>query len=106
MTMKAIYYFIAIPSLFLCGACVKMDNPYIDKEASAPANVRDVTVENRPGGAVITYTLPDDPNLAYVKAVYEIRPGVLREAKSSLYIDTLELVGFGDTNEYPVNIYS
>ncbi len=106
MKMKAIFHLIVILSLFLCGACAKIENPYIDKDAPAPANVQDIHVESTPGGAVITYTLPDDPNLAYVEATYEIRPGIFREAKTSLYSDTLEWVGFGDTDEYRVNIYS
>ncbi len=44
-----------------------------------------------------TYDLPKDPNLSYIKAVYEAQPGVFNETKSSYYTDTLALAGYGDT---------
>src|SRR3546814_17589064 len=47
-----------------------------------------------------------DANLSHVKATYEIRPGVFREAKASSYLDTLHLVGFADTLTHKVNISS
>lgn len=79
---------------------------HIDKNAPAPAQISNVTVKAMPGGALLTYKIPTDPNLAYVKAVYEIQPGVYREAKSSFYSDTLSLVGYGDTKSHEVKIFS
>lgn len=79
---------------------------HITDDASVPAQVSDVHVEEVPGGAVITYRLPQDPSLAYVKAVYETQSGMVREAKASYYTDTLRLDGFGDTLAHAVNIYS
>lgn len=77
---------------------------YIDDSLPAPAQVTNIELVETPGGAIITYDLPNDPNLAYVKAIYDIRPGVTREAKASLYTDTLKLVGYGDTEEHQVRI--
>ena len=105
--MKKLQYFISI-LLFaaLSINCKKEINAYIDANAPAPAQVSDIKVEATPGGAIITYKIPIDLNLSYVKAVYEIQPGVFREAKSSYYTDTLALVGFGDTLSHVVKLYS
>jgi len=86
--------------------CTRETNAYIDSSIPAPELVSDIKVASTPGGAIVTYSIPDDPNLFYVKAEYEIRPGVFREAKSSYYTDTLTLVGFGDTLSHEVKIYS
>lgn len=79
---------------------------FIDSSAPAPAQVSNVTVNNRPGGAVISYTLPEDKNLLYVRAEYEIKPGVVRETKSSYFKDSLVLDGFGTPGAYDVKLFS
>ena len=77
-----------------------------DINAPAPAPVSNVTARYTPGGAVIKYTLPDDPNLRHVRAEYEIRPGLIRETSASRFVDSLVLEGFGDTQTYTVRVYS
>lgn len=104
--MKSIFYLIAAIIFSCCYSCKKEGKAYIDKNAPAPAQISGLKITSTPGGAIITYKIPDDPNLAYVKAEYEIQPGVFREAKSSYYTDTLELVGYGDTLSHEVKIYS
>ncbi|HEY8658000.1 MAG TPA: DUF5000 domain-containing lipoprotein [Hanamia sp.] len=79
---------------------------HIDENAPAPAQVSDIRITAGPGTVIMTYKIPADPNLAYVKAIYEIRPGVFREAKASYYTDTISLVGFGDTLTHTVKLYS
>ncbi|MGQ8338224.1 DUF5000 domain-containing lipoprotein [Sunxiuqinia sp. A32] len=69
-----------------------------------PGPVSDVKVENTPGGAILTYTLPTDEDLLYVKAVYSLRDGVESEVRSSLYKDTLKIAGFGDMQERQVKL--
>ncbi|MDR3184331.1 MAG: DUF4959 domain-containing protein [Prevotellaceae bacterium] len=79
---------------------------YYDPDAPAPAKLDPVTVtvKNLPGKSVIKYQTPDDENLLYVKAVYESAPGVIREAKASVFIDTLLLEGFNVAGNYPVEL--
>ncbi|MDR1221656.1 MAG: DUF4959 domain-containing protein [Tannerella sp.] len=101
--------FMTLSALVLIGwyGCKEEEHlSYPDTDAAIPGQVHDVKWESIPGGAIVTYKLPEDKSLSYVKAVYEIQPGVYREAKSSSYQDSLYLVGFGDTTEYKVNIYS
>ncbi|MEL7586214.1 MAG: DUF4959 domain-containing protein [Prolixibacteraceae bacterium] len=79
---------------------------FIDDTAPAPGQVTNVTVYNKPGGAVLKYTLPADKNLLYVRAEYEIKTGVIRETKSSYFKDSLVLEGFGIPGIYDVKLYS
>lgn len=72
-------------------------------DATPPGPVSDVVVENIPGGAILKYTLPEDEDLLCVKALYHLKNG-LAEAKSSLYNDTLKVLGFGDTEPREVTI--
>lgn len=96
-----------VGGLLLVAGCKEEGRiDHIDGKAPAPAQVTEVAVRNTPGGAVLTYQLPEDKNLLCVRAEYEIQPGVIREIKSSYYKDSLVLEGFGDTREYGVNVYS
>ena len=80
---------------------------YYDPDAPAPIaiNPNSVIVKNLPGKVIVRYERPTDENLLYVKAIYESAPGVIREAKASLYVDTLVLEGFGATGSYPAKLY-
>ncbi len=105
--MKKLYFIAALILTALGYSCTKEDRPdHIDPNAPAPAQVSSIKVQEKPGAATLSYRIPADPNLSYVKAVYEIQPGVFREARSSIYTDTLALVGFGDTLTHEVKIYS
>lgn len=104
---KQIYFFAAVLITILWYSCNKEGRiDHLDMNAPAPTQIGDVIVVAKPGGAILTYKIPKDPNLGYVKAVYEIQPGVFWEAKSSIYTDTLALVGFGDTLSHAVKVYS
>lgn len=72
----------------------------------APGPVSNVKVDPRPGGARISYSLPDDESLRYVRAEYNIRTDFARETKASLYNDNLIVDGFPDTVEYEVKLYA
>ncbi len=106
--MKKLLYIIPALLLFVLGqGCKEEDRlDHIDENAPAPQQVSNIKSEGTPGGALLTYKVPGDENLAYVKAVYEIQPGVFKEGKASYYTDTIRLEGFGDTNEYDVKVYS
>ena len=69
--------------LILLAACVKEDHKPVAPEGAAPGPVANTAVQNLPGAAKITYSLPPDDQVLYVKAVYEHQPGTKREVKSS-----------------------
>jgi hypothetical protein len=87
-------------------ACNKSLTPLDDPATAAPGPVMTPTVTNTAGGAIIAYALPKDQSLWYVKAEYEIRPGVKREVKSSFYTSTIEVEGFADTTNFEVKLYA
>jgi len=95
-----------MPLVFFTGCKEEGRIDFIDYSGSAPSLVTDIRVYNKPGGAVLKYTTPADKNLLYVRAEYEIQPGVIRETRASYYVDSLVLEGFGDEREYEVKIFS
>ncbi|MDD3036549.1 DUF4959 domain-containing protein [Bacteroides sp.] len=97
--------------ILICGAILgcKEDEvraPYGDNDTTPPKDVSNVTIKSIAGGAVLKYDIPDDPDLLYVKAVFEAKAGVVREVRSSMYIDSLVIKGIGDVNEHKVTIYA
>lgn len=88
-------------------ACNKSDiyrEPDTAGGKNKPAQVTNVQVKNYNGAAVVSYDLPDDKDLLYVEASYDIRDGVSRQIKSSYFFDTLRLEGFHDSREYTVTL--
>lgn len=72
-------------------------------DSIAPGPVSNVTVKNIPGGAILKYTLPEDEDLLCVKAIYNLKNGIA-ESKSTLYNDSLKVLGFGDTEPREVTL--
>jgi len=92
--------------IFASITCTKNHSGPIENDGVAPGAVSNPTVENLSGSAVITYTLPSDADLLYVKAVYTTERGIVREAKASYYTNKITLTGFGSTNAYEVKLYA
>ncbi|WP_343305288.1 DUF5000 domain-containing lipoprotein [Chitinophaga niabensis] len=105
--MKRHHILILLLGLFLWSSCKEKGQLiYMDDSAPAPAPVTNITVVQTPGGAKLHYKIPSDKNLLFVKAVYDIQPGVFRESETSIFKDTLIIEGFGDTQPHEVKIYS
>lgn len=100
------YTFIAT-LLVLAVACKQeiLHEP-VEKSQGAPGEVSKVEVRNGNGFAEITYVLPGNQDLSYVKAVYEVGKGTKREIKASYYTNRMILDGFGDTLEHKVELYA
>lgn len=103
--MKLKITFIALLSIFFIGCKEEFNSP-IEKDSPLTGNVSNVSVENLPGAAVLTYSVPTDPSFLYVLAEVTSKTGTIRQFKSSHYINTLKLDGFGDTNTYQVQLYA
>ncbi len=99
--------FILIISGFIAFACSEEPVGQQPVDSVPPGMVTDVKVENTSGGAILTYKLPPDEDLLYVKAVYSRKDdNIISESRSSLYTDTLKVEGFGDTRERQVKLIS
>jgi hypothetical protein len=90
----------------LCMSCSEEFHSPLNEGGGAPAPVSNPVAESLPGAARISYDMPDDRNLLYIKARAEIRPGVFREKKASSYTGSLVMDGFGDVAEHTVYLYS
>lgn len=104
MQMKIDVFMALLAGMLMCACSEEEMMPVNTDEAPSP--VSNVQVENLAGGARLTYTLPNDKNLLYVKAVYTISQHVQREVKSSYYQNYLLLDGFSDTISYGVSLYA
>lgn len=105
--MKRLTYILCIAALLTATqACKQSEVVSLVNDGGAPGPVTNATVENLAGAAKITYTLPADKDVLYVKAVYTSKQGDVRETKVSYYNNNLTVLGFGDTNEYEVKLYA
>ena len=106
-TCKSKRFISLILLMTIAWSCENVKEYTDPKDNIPPGKVTDVEVENLHGGAMITYTLPQDKDLLGVKAVYSLREdGKEYEVYSSAYRDTIILAGFPDTNEHVVNLYA
>ena len=69
----------------------------------APGSITNPRVENLPGGAKITYDLPQNDDLLCVKAYYTIN-GVEKNTTSSMYTNSLVVEGFGSTDPQTIKL--
>lgn len=64
-------------------------------ETTPPDSVSNVTFEALPGAVKLTYKLPTDKDLLYVKAIYTLDNGTKTEAAASAFTNQLLIEGFG-----------
>lgn len=90
----------------MCCGCEEEIIRQIPVDHIAPQQVTNVQVENLPGKVKIKYTLPDETDLLYVKAVYENSQGQIKEVKASSFKNNLEIVGFGLSKKQMISLIS
>ena len=108
--MKRVNYFLAGMMLLLAASCVAPEDFTNKYDDIVPDPVSNVSVENVNGGAIIYYTLPsnlDKGEMMGAKVVYSLTPdGEKMERFASPENNSIELEGYGDTNERTVSIYA
>lgn len=104
--MKTIKYFIGLWLMMTAiNSCKNTIPKPLSKSNGAPGPISNVRVENLPGAAKITYTLPDNKDLLYVRAVYTTGD-VKREVRASFYNYSLIVTGFGHSGNYEMKLYA
>lgn len=93
--------------LLLVIGCKEEDNirpfgPDVDK--GVPGVLSEIKVKNMPGGAVISYQLPQNSDIMYVKARYTVGQNRQMESRASVYGNELTVNGFGDMREHQVEL--
>ncbi|UOB18461.1 DUF5000 domain-containing lipoprotein [Abyssalbus ytuae] len=102
LKIKYIYFLAAI---FLAGCSEDEKHEPVENDSIVPKPVKNIEVTSVSGGAIIKYDLPDDNDLLYIEAVYNTKNRDFK-VRSSIYTDSLKLEGFGDTDNYNVDIFS
>lgn len=97
--------FAASSAMIACSRDYEKHEPAIDNPA-IPLQVGHITVENQAGKSVLTYSVPNDPNLLYIKASYTLSSGKQAEVKASYHSNSLVVDGFADTLEHEIKVYS
>jgi hypothetical protein len=92
-------------SIVGCGKDFNTQKP-IGSSSAVPKQVTGISVRNGSGKSVISYVVPNDSVLLYVKAEYTLSTGKKAEVKASYFSDSLVVDGFADINEHEVKLYS
>ncbi len=90
--------------LFALFACKDALEPEPIRKGDIPGVVQNFSSKPIPGGAIITYDVPEGSDLRYVKATYTLNNGTVRESKSTVYKNTLTVEGFGQAGEYGIQL--
>ena len=102
-SLKGQYYKYII-CVCLLNSCSEDQHSAYGGDGIAPGKVVINSVENTAGGAVIRFTPPNDPDLLYIKGKYSDENNIQKEVVVSSYIDSLSIIGFGLTGNYPVDV--
>lgn len=101
-TSKYLIIFLIIVGAF--NRCEEEQRGQIPLDSTPPQQITSISVENVPGGAIISYIIPEDDDLLYVKAIYTLNNGQKMEQKASAYSNKLEIVGIGKSRKQTVQI--
>jgi hypothetical protein len=82
-------------------SCAELEFGQTPTDSIPPAPLQNVEVESLPGGARISYVLPDEADISYVKCEYSSN-GIQRVVRASVYNSFLIVEGLGSTD--PVDI--
>ncbi|SHJ33177.1 protein of unknown function [Arenibacter nanhaiticus] len=102
--MKKIFSLLFVCLLLVVACEEDYEHTPITIDGEAPAGVENVQFTPVYGGFRITYDLPKDSDLLYVKAVYNNSKGEQVETRSSGYTNKIEILGFGDTEEKTITL--
>lgn len=102
-TIRLFMMVIVLISTFL--ACQEEPIGQKPTDGIAPTAITDVQVEAKPGGAKISYKLPDENDISYVLCEYISTTGEKKVARSSVYQDFLTVEGFGEIKPVSFSLY-
>ena len=99
--MKNKYIYILLLAAFAFTAC---NEEVLD--TTAPGKVTNISYKPTNGGAILTFTAPDDYDLLYVKAVYTNSLGKEVFKVTSHYGDSIEIDGFKEATPQKIKLYA
>jgi len=90
--------------IFLILGCTEEERTAYGSDGIPPDAVIINSVENTPGGAIIRFTPPTDQDLLYIRGAYNDENGISKQVIVSSVIDTLNIIGFGQSGDYSVDV--
>ncbi|WP_298645704.1 DUF4959 domain-containing protein [uncultured Proteiniphilum sp.] len=100
------YLWLGIIALLLTNCEEEKFNVQYPTDQIPPQAVSNVEVVNMPGSVQITYELPDELDLMYVKAIYPLSSGGMGETKVSAFSNTMVIKGFGKSRKHLIELIS
>lgn len=100
--MKKIKIILFLSLIFLLS-CERSDS---ESTAQKPKPVLNARFEPTMGGAIITFDLPDDKSIHFVKAEYTLKNGQTITRAASYFSNSIEIDGYNDEEEYNVELFS
>ncbi len=96
--------FTGIMLIFLLACEDKQESDLNDSIPPGPPT--DITFKPLFGGARFFYNVPEDEDVLNVEARYTNAEGKTFTFSSSYFVDSLDVIGFGDTIQYTVELYA
>ncbi|MBJ6366668.1 DUF5000 domain-containing lipoprotein [Snuella sedimenti] len=104
--MKKILSLLLVCTFILLACQEDYEHNPITSDDVIPSAIENLSYTSINGGFDISYDLPSDKDLLYVKAVYENSKGEMAEVRASIYDNKIQILGFGDTSEKEVTVYA
>jgi len=96
--MKKLFFILISALSFIFYACKEDAVGQYPVEFTPPGAVSEVAFDSMPGAVKLTYKLPTDKDLLYVKATYFLDNGTKTEAAASASTNELTISGFGNND--------
>jgi hypothetical protein len=97
---------ILLLTLLVFVACTEFEHGPNVTSSVNPAKVENVILTPINGGFEISYDLPKNNDILYVKAVYINSKGIEAEVKSSVFSNKIQILGFEDMTEKNIKLYA
>lgn len=96
--------FILLLAICFALSCEEEERGQYPLDTIPPRQIVNPQVENIAGGAIISYTIPDDDDLLYVKVIYQLDNGTVMEQKASAYTNRIQVEGLGKSKAQTVSL--
>lgn len=102
---KMVLFFTAFSLVLNVISCKDEHIGQTPTNTTPPSPITNVQVESIPGGARISYTLPEETDISYVKGEYLFQ-GKKRIVRASVYNDFMVVEGLGSTDPVDITLYT
>jgi hypothetical protein len=89
---------------FVALSCSELPVGQTPTDKVAPSPLQNVVITPTNGGAYITYTLPKEDDISYVKCEFTYN-GATRTVRSSIYKNYMEVDGIGEPEEIELKLF-